>query len=127
MIVQDANDVKPKSCKILAVADSRDSELYEIFQPQRQEMAEIRRGISHPQGPTHQVREDAKHVSSREWMTNVKTVLSVGSQDTSQRPIEVNSLAGKSHRMKVTIQADAPLQSSTPRKAKPGDRVAQPS
>ncbi|CAI5640554.1 unnamed protein product [Oreochromis niloticus] len=57
---QSAEVVKPKSRRTPVVAASRESELHETVRLLREEMAELRRSITTPQGPTRPLRTSGR-------------------------------------------------------------------
>ena len=127
---QSAEVVKPKSRKTPTVTTSRDSELYETVRLLREEVAEIRKSITNPQGPPHQRRTSARK--------GCKACQEQGTGDQCEHCFKCGHaghfsrgcrgqrrLAGKSDGMNVTIQAMTPSKPLAPSQAEPDDKVRE--
>lgn len=125
---QSAEVVKPKIRKTSAVTISRDSELYETVRLLREEIAEIRKSMTSPQGPTRQVRMNVnrgcKECQEQGTGDQREHCFKCGQPGHFSRGCRgQKKLAGKPDGMKVTIQTVATPKLSDPSQAEPDNKV----
>lgn len=120
---QSAEVVKPKSRKTPAVANSRDSELYETVRQLREEMAEIRKSITNRQVRTS-IRRGCKVCQEQGTGDQCEHCFKCGQSGHLSRGCRGQTrLAGKSDGKKVTIQTVTPPKMLTPSQPEPDNKV----